>query len=111
MEGYMKDQGTSAPDATPSVSPMIKQTEQGNSISSQSSSVAPTAPVMTHEPISQVPEIFSPELTSGPKEDMPSYLAKDEPEMQQSDMLDDRSQGEIDDSDNSDLYNINNFTI
>ena len=64
---------------------------------------------------SQVPEVFNPELAPAPAVDAdlekPSYLAKNEPEMEQADMLDDRSQGEIEDSDNSDLYNINNFTV
>ncbi len=40
----------------------------------------------------------------------PSHLADGEPEMTQADMLDDRSQGEIDEE-SADLYNISNFTI
>lgn len=41
----------------------------------------------------------------------PSYLAKNEPEMEQVDMLDDRSNDEVEQDENTDLYNVNNFTL
>ncbi len=58
--------------------------------------------------IPTVPEIRPEELTA-PAE--PSYLAQGEPEMTQSDMLDDRDAHQIDEEENTDLYNVNNFTI
>lgn len=53
-------------------------------------------------------EVYNPQLESNIE---PSYLAQDEPEMSQPEMLDDRSSEEVEKDDNSDLYNINNFTI
>jgi hypothetical protein len=53
--------------------------------------------------------VSSPELESPIVE--PSYLAHDEPEMNEVSMLDDRSSEEVEKDENSDLYNINNFTI
>jgi ParB family transcriptional regulator, chromosome partitioning protein len=41
----------------------------------------------------------------------PSYLAKNEPEMEQPEMLDDRSNDEVEQDENTDLYNVNNFTV
>jgi ParB family chromosome partitioning protein len=41
----------------------------------------------------------------------PSYLAEGEPELTQPAMLDDRDQGQKDEEENTDLYNIDNFTI
>ncbi len=79
------------------------------------------------EHVSTVPEIYMPELAAyvptgndqlvavspeiEPSEVQPSYLAQDEPEMQEAKMLDDRSSDEVEKDENSDLYNINNFTI
>jgi ParB family chromosome partitioning protein len=53
--------------------------------------------------------VSNPELESPAVE--PSYLAHDEPEMNEVSMLDDRSNEEVEKDENSDLYNINNFTI
>lgn len=53
-------------------------------------------------------EVYNPPLEASVE---PSYLAQDEPEMSQPEMLDDRSSEEVEKDDNSDLYNINNFTI
>jgi ParB family chromosome partitioning protein len=53
--------------------------------------------------------VSSPEITAPVIE--PSYLANNEPEMEQADMLDDRSHEEVSHDENSDLYNVNNFTI
>ena len=77
--------------------------------------------------ISKVPEIYMPELAPYQAQEnqqvsvspmelesptvQPSYLAQDEPEMQEAQMLDDRSNDEVEKDENSDLYNINNFTI
>lgn len=58
---------------------------------------------------SQAVTISNPELESPVVE--PSYLAQDEPEMNEVAMLDDRSSDEVEQDENSDLYNINNFTI
>lgn len=58
---------------------------------------------------SQAVTISNPELEPPVVE--PSYLAHDEPEMNEISMLDDRSSEEVDQDENSDLYNINNFTI
>ncbi len=41
----------------------------------------------------------------------PSYLAKNEPEMEHVNILDDRSDDEVEQDENTDLYNINNFTL
>lgn len=41
----------------------------------------------------------------------PEELPSPEPEMQEAEMLDDRSQVEKDEEENADLYNVNNFTI
>jgi hypothetical protein len=49
-------------------------------------------------------EIKAPEIE-------PSYLAKNEPEMEQVDMLDDRSSDEVEQDENTDLYNVNNFSL
>lgn len=85
-------------------------------------------PVKEVQPeVSKVPEIYMPELAPyqaqgnqqvsvSPMElesptVQPSYLAQDEPEMQEAQMLDDRSNDEVEKDENSDLYNINNFTI
>lgn len=56
------------------------------------------------EPVMNTPVINQPAIE-------PSYLAENEPEMQQVDMLDDRSNEEVEQDENSDLYNINNFTL
>lgn len=77
--------------------------------------------------VSAVPEIYMPELALYQAQEnqqvsvspmelesptvQPSYLAQDEPEMQEAQMLDDRSNDEVEKDENSDLYNINNFTI
>jgi ParB family chromosome partitioning protein len=66
--------------------------------------------------ITNIPEVYHPEITAAPAEPEvgniePSYLATNEPEMQQVDMLDDRSDEEVQQDENSDLYNINNFTL
>ena len=77
--------------------------------------------------ISKVPEIYMPELAPYQAQEnqqvsvspmelesptvQPSYLAQDEPEMQEAQMMDDRSNDEVEKDENSDLYNINNFTI
>jgi ParB family chromosome partitioning protein len=81
------------------------------------------------EQVLAVPEIYQPELPAyqqqgtgtvteyhqeipAPQIAMtPSYLADHEPEMEQPEMLDDRSNDEVEQDQNSDLYNINNFTI
>jgi len=85
-------------------------------------------PVKEVQPeVSKVPEIYMPELApyqTQPNQEVsvslpelesptvqPSYLAQDEPEMQEAQMLDDRSNDEVEKDENSDLYNINNFTI
>ncbi len=76
---------------------------------------------------SMIPDIYHPELpayqqqgtgivTEYHQEIAPapmtlSYLADHEPEMEHPEMLDDRSNEEVVQDDNSDLYNINNFTI
>lgn len=65
--------------------------------------------VQGQAPQSNLPETFSPELMPPVAE--PSYLAKNEPEMAESEMLDDRSGGEITEEENTDLYNLNNFTV
>ncbi len=46
-----------------------------------------------------------------PESVAPSYLAEGEPELTQPAMLDDRDQGQKDEEENTDLYNIDNFTI
>ncbi len=82
---------------------------------------------VTSEPVATVPEIYQPELPAYQAQGShemtiahqelesptiePSYLAQNEPEMQQAAMLDDRSSEEVEQDENSDLYNINNFTI
>lgn len=82
---------------------------------------------VTSEPVVMVPEIYQPELPAYQAQGShemtvahqelesptiePSYLAQNEPEMQQAAMLDDRSSEEVEQDENSDLYNINNFTI
>lgn len=53
---------------------------------------------------------YHPEIPA-PQTSTPSYLADDEPEMKQVEMLDDRSNDDVEQDENSDLYNINNFTI
>jgi hypothetical protein len=72
-----------------------------------------------------VPEVRMEELVSGPAEQtpqsgsMPSPASSSwqeeqtatEPEMQTAEMLDDRGQEQKDEEENTDLYNINNFTI
>jgi ParB family chromosome partitioning protein len=79
------------------------------------------------ESASAIPEIYMPELPAYQAQNnqqvsvsnlelesptvQPSYLAQDEPEMQEAQMLDDRSNEEVEKDENSDLYNINNFTI
>lgn len=81
----------------------------------------------TESLVSSVPEIYRQELPSyipqggdavvvsnpelEPAVVEPSYLAQDEPEMNEVAMLDDRSSEEVEKDENSDLYNINNFTI
>jgi hypothetical protein len=49
--------------------------------------------------ISTIPEIRPEELVSG------------EPEMESAEMLDDRGQEQKDEEENTDIYNLNNFTI
>ncbi len=66
-------------------------------------------PVAPAESVDHIPEVYQPEIAAPAVE--PSYLAHNEPEMQQPDMLDDRSSDEVEKDENSDLYNINNFTI
>lgn len=86
-----------------------------------------TTPII--EQSSTIPEIYQPELPAYQQQGTgtiteyhqeipapqivmtPSYLADHEPEMEQSEMLDDRSNDEVEQDENSDLYNINNFTI
>jgi ParB family chromosome partitioning protein len=63
----------------------------------------------THQQGTEVAE-YHQELNQ-PSVTTPSYLADHEPEMEQSAMLDDRSNDEVVQDENSDLYNINNFTI
>ncbi len=58
----------------------------------------------TEEIVVAAPEIVAPKVE-------PSYLAKNEPEMEQPEMLDDRSSDEVEQDENTDLYNVNNFTI
>lgn len=81
----------------------------------------------TESPVSNVPDVYHQELPSYTPESSqavtisnpelespvvePSYLAQDEPEMNEVAMLDDRSSDEVEQDENSDLYNINNFTI
>lgn len=83
--------------------------------------------MMSNEQSSIVPDIYHPELSAyqqqgigtvteyhseiAPAPITPSYLADHEPEMEHPEMLDDRSNEEVVQDDNSDLYNINNFTI
>lgn len=66
-----------------------------------------------------VPEIRPEEITAPVEQELPAVrpeeiaapVASEEPEMQESEMLDDRDQNQKDEEDNTDLYNINNFTI
>ena len=56
-----------------------------------------------------LPEVLAPELPAS--NGIPEVPEIREPELESPEMLDDRSQKEIDESENTDLYNINNFTI
>lgn len=94
-----------------------------------SETVAQVVPQIVETPqvSSHIPEVYMPELPAYQAQDnqqvsvtslelesptvQPSYLAQDEPEMQEAQMLDDRSNDEVEKDENSDLYNINNFTI
>jgi hypothetical protein len=105
-----------------------------NFISEQASQPAPVTAIeigkpelVAAEPLNHanVPEVYQPEIEaphmvqesesihdkplSG--DIQPSYLAENEPEMQQPEMLDDRSATEVSEDENSDLYSINNFTL
>lgn len=66
-------------------------------------------PVVRAEEIDLTPQ---PPLLQGEGEPAtPSYLAQGEPELTEPEMLDDRDQSQKDEEENTDLYNINNFTI
>ena len=70
---------------------------------------APSAEAPSEVPSEvKTPEVFHQEIA--PTVEL-SYLAKDEPEMSAPDMLDDRSQSEINDHEEEDLYNLSNFTL
>jgi ParB family chromosome partitioning protein len=61
---------------------------------------------------SLVPEVRPEELPVGQSHPDPLLAGEgDEPEMQTSEMLDDRGQDQKDEEENTDLYNLNNFTI
>ncbi|MEI8224227.1 MAG: ParB/RepB/Spo0J family partition protein [bacterium] len=77
------------------------------------SSAADAAPLPIVQPLEIAAHVFTPEEIPvvRAEEIGPSYLAEGEPELTQSAMLDDRDQGQKDEEENTDLYNIDNFTI
>jgi len=64
-----------------------------------------------------LPEVYKEELPSAAPAELPEVFHNElaapaeESDSEKTAMLDDRSQGEIDEADNSDLYNVTNFTI
>lgn len=93
LEKFIAENPVAAPAEAPSVVPEVYMPE-----------VAPYVPAGNEELVVASPGIETENV-------QPSYLAVNEPEMEEPAMLDDRSNEEIEKDENSDLYNINNFTI
>lgn len=120
-----------SPDDLDTILALLKNNQSGdknamlNNFIAQQESLQP--PVVSEPADAQIPQVYqpelpehhatgseavvvaSPELTAPTVE--PSYLAHNEPEMEQPEMLDDRSNEELEQDENTDLYNVNNFTV
>ncbi len=88
---------------------MMEQFIAGASVPLRPSQSLGTPPLSGEDHVSELPVVRPEELAAPTAE--PSYLAHDEPEMTQSAMLDDRDADQKHEEENTDLYNIDNFTL
>lgn len=99
-----------SPDDLETIMDLLKTNQLGgkNAMLDKFIATQPVAPSNPEQEVATL-EVYQPEIQAPAVE--PSYLAKDEPEMEQAEMLDDRSSDEVVQDENTDLYNINNFSI
>lgn len=116
-----------SPDDLETILDLLKSNQVGGKHAMLEKFMAENPAETQAEASSTIPEVYMPEIASyvpagneelivaspevEPAGVQPSYLATNEPEMNEPAMLDDRSNEEIEKDENSDLYNINNFTI